>query len=52
MALDFLADHPDFKAEGFPLSEYVGDARGGLLTLWPHRQGTDGFFICKLRKEG
>ena len=51
VALGFLADHPQFKAEGFPLPEYVGDARTGMLTLWPHRQGTDGFFICKLRKE-
>lgn len=51
VALSFLENHPDFKAEGFPLPEYVGDARTGMLTLWPHRQGTDGFFICKLRKE-
>ena len=51
VALNFLSDHPGFKAEGFPLPEYVGDARTGMLTLWPHRQGTDGFFICKLRKE-
>lgn len=51
VALSFLESHPDFKAEGFPLPEYVGDARTGMLTLWPHRQGTDGFFICKLRKE-
>ena len=52
VALGFLADHPHFEAEGFPLPECVGDARTGMLTLWPHRQGTDGFFICKLRKEG
>ena len=39
-------------AERFCLPECVGDARTGMLTLWPHRQGTDGFFICKLRKEG
>lgn len=51
VALSFLSDHPSFRAEGFPLPEYVGDARGGMLTLWPHRQGTDGFFICRLRKE-
>lgn len=51
VALSFLENHPDFKVEGFPLPEYVGDARTGMLTLWPHRQGTDGFFICKLRKE-
>ena len=51
VALGFLSDHPGFRAEGFRLPEYVGDARTGMLTLWPHRQGTDGFFICKLRKE-
>lgn len=51
VALAFLADHPDFRPEGFRLPEYVGDARTGMLTLWPHRQGTDGFFICKMRKE-
>lgn len=52
VALGFLADHPDFRAEGFPVPAHVGDAGTGMLTLWPHRQGTDGFFICKLRKEG
>ena len=52
VALGFLADHPDFQAEGFPLPEHVGDAQGGILTLWPHRQGTDGFFIAKLRRGG
>ena len=52
VVLGFLADHPAFRAEGFPLPEYVGDARTGMLTLWPHRQGTDGFFISKLRREG
>lgn len=51
VALGFLAEHPDFRAEGFCLPEHVGDARTGMLTLWPHRQGTDGFFICKMRKE-
>lgn len=50
-ALGFLSAHPAFRAEGFPLPEYAGDAGTGMLTLWPHRQGTDGFFICKLRKE-
>ena len=52
VALAFLADHRSFQAEGFRLPEYVGDAGEGMLTLWPHRQGTDGFFICKMRKEG
>ena len=52
VAQTFLAHHPEFRAERFCLPECVGDARTGMLTLWPHRQGTDGFFICKLRKEG
>ena len=30
--------------------EVVGEAGDGMVTLWPHRHGTDGFFICKLRK--
>lgn len=51
VVLGFLSDHRSFRAEGFPLPEYVGNARTGMLTLWPHRQETDGFFICKLRKE-
>lgn len=46
----FLTGHPDYRLEAFPLPEYVGDGRSGMLTLWPHRQGTDGFFISKLRK--
>ena len=52
VVLSFLSGHPDFKLEGFRLPEYVGDMKSGMLTLWPHRQGTDGFFISKLRKEG
>ena len=51
VALGFLTAHPQYRMEGFPLPECVGDARRGMLTLWPHRQGTDGFFICKFRKE-
>lgn len=51
VALGFLSEHPAFQAEGFSLPEYVGDARTGMLTLWPHRQETDGFFISKFRKE-
>ena len=51
VVLGFLKDHPRFKAEGFSLPEHVGEARTGMCTLWPHRQGTDGFFISKLRRE-
>lgn len=47
----FLADHPEYRAERFHLPGPVGDVGAGMTTLWPHRQGTDGFFICKLFKE-
>ncbi len=48
----FLRDHPTYKVETFTLPEPIGSVSGGMVTLWPHRQGTDGFFLCKLRKEG
>ena len=48
---DFLFAHPDYKAEAFTLPEPVGEVPSGAVTLWPHRHGTDGFFICKLRRE-
>lgn len=50
VAEDFLARHPDFKGEDFTLPGAIGTSEGGMMTLWPHRHGTDGFFICKLRK--
>lgn len=50
VAQDFLSCHPDFKGEDFTLADMIGPSWNGMLTLWPHRQGTDGFFICKLRK--
>ena len=24
---------------------------GGRLTLWPQRNGTDGFYICRMRRK-
>lgn len=50
VAESFLQGHGGFRTEGFALPGPAGAAPGGMLTLWPHRQGTDGFFICKLRK--
>jgi len=46
---EFLESHPDFCAEDFLLP---GDlhSKHGMLTLLPPVHGTDGFFICKLRK--
>lgn len=48
----FLEEHKDFKAEAFTLSGPIGTAADGLVTLLPHRHGTDGFFICRMRREG
>lgn len=46
----FLARHPEFRLERMELPG-VGTT-DGMVTLWPQRQGTDGFFIAKLKREG
>ncbi len=46
----FLRDHREFAPEPFALPGPVGRADQGHVTLWPHRHGTDGFFIAKLRR--
>lgn len=48
----FLAAHPEFCREGFTLPGPAGEVPGGQITLWPQIHGTDGFYICKLRKDG
>ena len=48
MTDEFLAGHPDFRREGFTLP--IGEVPEGQITLWPQRQGTDGFYICRMRK--
>ncbi|MCD8367715.1 MAG: 16S rRNA (cytosine(967)-C(5))-methyltransferase RsmB [Clostridiales bacterium] len=44
----FLSCHSDFALEPLPLSEPVGPVKAGMLTLWPHIHGTDGFFMARL----
>ena len=46
---NFLAQQEDFTAVPFTLPGGI-QAPEGMLTLWPHRNGTDGFFISKLMK--
>ena len=46
----FLKEHTEFRPEAFRLPGPAGDSPEGMLTLWPHIHGTDGFFICRLRK--
>lgn len=44
----FLAEHPDFSRESFDLPS-LGRVPGEI-TLWPQRHGTDGFYICRMRR--
>lgn len=46
----FLASHPDFTREAFSLPAPIGPT-DGQITLWPQRFGTDGFYICRMRKK-
>ena len=46
---EFLAQTPEFAPEEFTLPD-GSESRSGMLQLWPHRNGTDGFFIAKMRK--
>ena len=45
----FLADHPEFYLEPFAVPG-VGTVETGMKTLLPCDDGTDGFFIARLRK--
>ena len=47
----FLQSHPEFCRESFRLSGPAGEVPEGQITLWPQTHGTDGFYICKLRKD-
>ncbi len=45
----FLAEHPEFSREAFTLPQPVGET-DGQITLWPQRHGTDGFYICRMKR--
>ena len=47
---DFLSTHTEYSLEPFILPGPAGKTEG-MVTLWPHRHGTDGFFIAKLRRK-
>lgn len=49
----FLANHPEFEPD--PIAPYLpaalaDQAEGYFLQLLPHRHGTDGFFIARMKK--
>lgn len=45
----FLAAHNDFEAVSFELPHGF-KAQEGMYTFWPNIDGTDGFFVAKLRR--
>ncbi|MBE6949174.1 MAG: 16S rRNA (cytosine(967)-C(5))-methyltransferase RsmB [Ruminococcaceae bacterium] len=44
----FLAENEEFQLEAFETGDII--APKGMITLYPHIHGTDGFFIAKLRR--
>lgn len=48
---DFIDRHKDFTLEPLTLPDPVGQVPDGIVALWPHHHGTDGFFFAKLRKQ-
>ena len=46
----FLAEHPDFTKDAFVLPDPVGKTDGSL-PLWPQRHETDGFYICRMKRQ-
>ncbi|MGN0136787.1 16S rRNA (cytosine(967)-C(5))-methyltransferase RsmB [Anaerotignum sp.] len=51
----FLQNHPEFTAEDItkflPADWNAETAEKGYLTLLPHKTGTDGFFISRMRRK-
>ncbi len=46
----FLSENSDFTLDTFDLPLPIGK-HTGHLTLWPQRYGTDGFYICRMRRK-
>ena len=47
----FLKENPDFILEKLPLPRVFPENTTGMLTLVPGEYDTDGFFICRLRRQ-
>lgn len=46
---EFLKENDSFSAEDFTLPNGK-KSENGMYTFWPNVDGTDGFFVCKLRR--
>lgn len=48
---EFLVKHPEFQLKGLEKvlpEDFAGKVKDGMLTLYPHLDGTDGFFIARM----
>jgi 16S rRNA (cytosine967-C5)-methyltransferase len=48
----FLKENPEFTREKLELPDVFPDNTDGMLTLVPGQYDTDGFFICRMRRNG
>ena len=46
----FLEENKEFYREPLELPDEIGNREDGMLTLIPGEYDTDGFFICRLRR--
>lgn len=51
VVMKFIDKRKDFTLESFSLPGPIGRVACGMLTLWPHIHGTDGFFMARLRRQ-
>ena len=51
MVESFLHDHPEFHTEALPLPGNFPKNDSGMQALIPGEYDTDGFFICRLRRD-
>ena len=47
----FLTGHPDFYTEPLTLPDVFPTNKTGMLTLVPGEYDTDGFYICRKRRQ-
>lgn len=47
----FLQNHPQYCPEPLPLPDVFPKNSSGMYTFLPGEQGTDGFFVCRLRRK-